>query len=143
MKVAWTTAPGADSKASGKMSFSPGRKSRGLFMTHVNPVDRLSSPQRVSKTVERVSHHSVDALHARFLEGFDQIFGCSFAHRLLFPIARTSPRVRAVDLQSRGLSDRGESRHIIHLQFAFISFGANLQCFRHARLRHLAGDTQI
>src|SRR6266478_7931696 len=102
MKVAWTTAPGAHSKASGKMTFSPGRKSRGLFMTHVNPVDRLSSPQRVSKAVERVSHHSVDALHARFLEGFDQIFGCSFAHKLLFPIARTSPRMRAVDLQSRG-----------------------------------------
>src|SRR5258707_9116990 len=85
MKVAWTTAPGAHSKASGQMSFSPGRKSRGLFMTHVNPVDRLPSPQRVSKAVERVSHHSVDALHARFLESFDQIFGCSFAHKLSFP----------------------------------------------------------
>src|SRR6266481_5108067 len=70
--------------------------------THANPVDRLSSPQRVSKAVERVSHHSVEALHARLLEGFDQIFGSSFAHKLLFPIARTSPRMRAVDLPSRG-----------------------------------------
>ena len=39
MKVAWTTATGAHSKASGKMSFSPGRKSRGLFMAHMNPID--------------------------------------------------------------------------------------------------------
>jgi hypothetical protein len=39
MKVAWTTATGAHSKASGEMSFSPGCKSCGLFMTHVNPVD--------------------------------------------------------------------------------------------------------
>src|SRR6266436_10435601 len=102
MKIAWTAAPGAHSKAPGKMSFSSRRKSGGLFMPRANPVDRLSSPQRVSKAVERVSHHSVDALHARLLEGFDQIFGCSFAHKLLFPIARTSPRMRAVDLQSRG-----------------------------------------
>jgi hypothetical protein len=92
MKVAWTAAPGAHSKARGKMSFSSRRKSRGLFMPHVNPVDRLSSPQRVSKPVERISHHSVDALHARLLEGFDQIFGSSFAHQLFFPIARTAAR---------------------------------------------------
>src|SRR6476660_1384604 len=92
MKVAWTAAPGANSKARGKMSFGSRRKSRGLFMPHVNPVDRLSSPQRVRKAVERVSHHSVDALHAGLLEGFDQIFGSSFAHQLLSPIARTSRR---------------------------------------------------
>ena len=39
VKVAWTAASGAHSKAPGEMSFSPRRKSRGLFMTHVNPVD--------------------------------------------------------------------------------------------------------
>jgi hypothetical protein len=44
MKVSWTAAPGAHSKAAGKMSLSPRRKSRGLFMPHVNPVDRFSSP---------------------------------------------------------------------------------------------------
>src|SRR6267143_2799319 len=92
MEIAWTAAPGAHSKAPGKMSFSSRRKSGGLFMPHANPVDRLSSPQRVSKAVERVSHHSVDALHARLLEGFDQIFGSSFAHQFFSPIARTSPR---------------------------------------------------
>src|SRR6476660_2176232 len=94
MKVTWTAAAGAHSKAAGKMSFSSRRKSRGLLMTHVNPVNRLSSPQRVSKPIERVADHSVDALCTRFLERFDQIFGCSFAHELFFPIARTSPRPR-------------------------------------------------
>ena len=43
----------------------------------------------------------------------------------------------------RGLTSRGEFWQKFHLQLAFISFGAELQCFRHARLRHLAGDTQI
>jgi hypothetical protein len=41
------------------------------------------------------------------------------------------------------VSHRGELRYEIHLQLAFISFGANLQRFHHARLSHLAGDTQI
>jgi len=102
VKVAWTAAPGAHSKAPGKMSFSSRCKCSGLFMTHVYPVDRLSSPQCVGKAIERVANHSVDTLHARFFESFDQILGCSFAHILFFPIARTSPRVRAVDLKSRG-----------------------------------------
>ena len=42
---------------------------------------------------------------------------------------------------SRWLAYRGESRHIIHLQLAFISFGTDLQSFHHARLRHLICDT--
>jgi hypothetical protein len=42
-----------------------------------------------------------------------------------------------------GSSNRGESRQELHFQFSFVSFGANIQCFRHACLRHLAGDTQI
>src|SRR5260370_21004566 len=90
MRVPGPGAPGPQQEGCGKMVISSRRKSRGLFMTHVNPVDRLSSPQRVRKAVERVSHHSVDALHARLLEGFDEIFGCSIAHQLCSPIARTS-----------------------------------------------------
>src|SRR5437899_2361104 len=91
MKVSWTAAPRAHSKAAGKMSFSARRKSRGLLMPHVNPVDGFSSPQRVSKAVQRVSHNSIDAPHASLPESFDQIFRCSSAHRLFFPITRTSP----------------------------------------------------
>src|SRR5271163_3053244 len=64
------------------------------------------------------------------------------------PACRHS-EVDAITVSSLGcdremrLSYRGESRQIIHLQFALISFGADLQCFCHARLRHLASDTQI
>jgi hypothetical protein len=43
----------------------------------------------------------------------------------------------------RGLTSRGESGQKFHLQLTFISFGAEFQCFCHARLRHIAGDTQI
>jgi hypothetical protein len=39
MKVAGTTAAGAHRKASGKVSFSPRRKSCGLLMPQVNPID--------------------------------------------------------------------------------------------------------
>jgi hypothetical protein len=39
MEVAWAAAPGAHSEVSGKMRFGAGRKSRGLFMPHVYPVD--------------------------------------------------------------------------------------------------------
>src|SRR6266481_3008572 len=81
MKVAWTAAPRAYSKASGKMGFSPRCKCRSLLVAHMDPVDRLSLPQCVGEAVERVSDHSIDALHTRLLEGFDQIFGCSSAHQ--------------------------------------------------------------
>src|SRR5258707_4217257 len=94
MKVAGTAAAGAHRKAAGKMSFSSRCKCSGLFMTHVDPFDRLSSPQRVGKAIERVANHSVDTLHARFFESFDQILGCNFAHQLFSPIAGTSPRPR-------------------------------------------------
>ena len=43
----------------------------------------------------------------------------------------------------RGLTSRGEFGQKFHLQLTFISFGAEFQCFCHARLRHIAGDTQI
>jgi hypothetical protein len=39
MKVAGTTAAGSHRKASGKVSFSPRRKSCGLLMPQVNPID--------------------------------------------------------------------------------------------------------
>src|SRR6478672_6849590 len=106
MKVAGTAAPGTYRKALGKMSFSSRCKCSGLFMTHVNPVDRLSSPQRVGKAIERVANHSVDTLHARFFESFNQILGCSFAHELFFPSqerppGRGSPRDRVPRRPSR------------------------------------------
>jgi hypothetical protein len=39
MKVAGAAAPGAHGEVSGQMSFGARRKSRGLFVPHVNPVD--------------------------------------------------------------------------------------------------------
>src|SRR5258705_955251 len=60
VKVSWAAAPGAHSEVSGKMSFGARGKSRGLFVPHVNPVDRLSPPQRVCNAVERGSDDSVD-----------------------------------------------------------------------------------
>ena len=38
---------------------------------------------------------------------------------------------------------RGKVRQIFDLELAFIGFGTGLQCFRHARLRNLAGNAQI
>src|SRR5258705_4371472 len=91
MKVAWTAAPGTYRKAPGKMSFSSRCKCSGLFMTHVNPVDRLSSPQRVCQAIERVANDSLDTLHARFFKSFDQILGCNFAHQLFLTHRKDVP----------------------------------------------------
>src|SRR5258706_9929018 len=65
MKVAWTAAPRTYSKASGKMGFSPRCKCRSLLVAHMDPVDRLSLPQCIGETVERVSDHSIVALYTR------------------------------------------------------------------------------
>jgi hypothetical protein len=48
--------------------------------------------------------------------------------------------------RSAGLEEligRQQPRQKIHFQLAFISFGANLQCFLHPCLRHLACDAQV
>src|SRR6266478_1700738 len=62
------------------------------------------------------------------------------AHR--FPLVARGHVPQAPSIRSR-VSCRGESRQKPQLQLAFISFGADLQYFPHARLRHLARDTQI
>ena len=41
------------------------------------------------------------------------------------------------------LSCRGEPRYKFHFQLAFVGFGADLQGFRHARLRDLARNAQV
>jgi hypothetical protein len=56
---------------------------------------------------------------------------------------RIARSVRMITSLLRGLTYRGESGQKFHLQLTFISFGAEFQCFCHARLRHIAGDTQI
>jgi hypothetical protein len=55
MQVTRTAAPGTHCKASGEMCLRPCRKGGSLFMTHVDPVDRFSPPQRIGKAVERVT----------------------------------------------------------------------------------------
>src|SRR5258706_256728 len=121
MEVAWTAAPGTHGKAPGKMGFSPRCKCRGLFMTHVDPVDRLSPPQCISNAVERVSDHPVDALHARLLEGFDQIFRCSFAHQPSSPIAITYPR--------RGSPRGGGSAETLSAKRGTVRFAVTAEVF--------------
>jgi hypothetical protein len=101
MEIAGTTAARAHGKVPSEMSFGSRSESGSFLMAHVDPIDRFSSPERVRNTVEGVANHTVDALHARLLESFDQIFGCCFAHQYFF-LSRFQRRPRTVSFVSGG-----------------------------------------
>jgi hypothetical protein len=56
------------------MRLRAGGESRGLFMTHVDPVNRFSAPHRIGKSVKRVADDAVDALDSGFLKSLDEVF---------------------------------------------------------------------
>src|SRR5277367_5063301 len=72
MQVARTAAAGADRKASGEMGLCSRCESGGLFVAHVDPVNRLPSSQRVGKAVERIADNSINPFHAGLLKCFDK-----------------------------------------------------------------------
>ena len=74
-------------------------------------------------------------VHGKSLFGVRNQFAGDEARNSVTPLKKAAWHGR--------LFSRGKSRQKIHLQLAFIRFGADLQCFRHARLRHLARDTEI
>jgi hypothetical protein len=52
-------------------------ESGGLFVPHMDPVDRLSPSQGVGKAVKRVADNPINPLHAGLLKCFDkELCGC-------------------------------------------------------------------
>jgi hypothetical protein len=65
MQVAGTTAARTHGKLPRKVRFGAGCKRCALFVANMDPLDLLEPPQRIGEGVQRVSHHSIDTLHAR------------------------------------------------------------------------------
>jgi hypothetical protein len=60
------------------MGLSTSGERRGLFMPHVNPIDRLSPPQCVGNPIEGVDDDAVGTLDTCLLEHLDEKFGPQF-----------------------------------------------------------------
>jgi hypothetical protein len=69
------TAGAASSRAggetAGELSLSPGRKSAGLFMPHVDPIDP-AAVNGMGDAVERIADDAVTRLDAGSFQRFDQ-----------------------------------------------------------------------
>jgi hypothetical protein len=89
MQVARTAAASTDRKAAGEMGLCSRCESGSLFVPHVDPVNRLSPSQCVSKAVERVADNAVNPLYAGLLKCFDKELCCRPAHEI-FPLWRRS-----------------------------------------------------
>jgi hypothetical protein len=64
VQVAWTATPGTNGEFAGQMGFRAGRKSRSLFVPHMNPFDVTTPANRVSYSVEAIAHNAVDSTHS-------------------------------------------------------------------------------
>ena len=64
MKVAGSTAAGADRQLARKVGLRAGGERRGFLVAHVNPADLSKAAKQVAKAIEAVAHYAVNAFHA-------------------------------------------------------------------------------
>ena len=82
VQVARTTAAGAHGQLAGQMRLGARREGRALLMAHVDPLDRLLSPQRIGEAVQGVADNAVDALNANVAEHVGNQIRRRGGHRL-------------------------------------------------------------
>jgi hypothetical protein len=78
VKTAGTARACAGGEAAGKLSFGARRKSSGLFVPHMDPLDR-ATVDGVSDPVQGVANDPVAPLHTGSLQRFDQYVRYAFA----------------------------------------------------------------
>jgi hypothetical protein len=64
VQVAWTATPGTNGEFAGQMRFRAGRKSRSLFVPHMNPFDVTALANRVGYSIEAIAYNAVDSTHS-------------------------------------------------------------------------------
>jgi hypothetical protein len=69
----------AGGEAAGELSFGARRERSGLFVPHMDPLDRAAIDD-MRDLVQRVAHDPVAPLHTGSLQGCDQYVGYSFGH---------------------------------------------------------------
>ncbi len=94
MKVAGPATTGADREFTCKMGFRAGRESPGLFVAHMDPVDRLETPQRVRESVQGIADHAINPPDTGLLKGFRKEIGGGSGHDIS-PKALGSDSVQA------------------------------------------------
>lgn len=85
MQIARATTPRTDRQLPGKLSFGSGRKSCGLFVSGVDPINLAAAMQSVGHRVGAVTDKSANSLDAGLGKSLDQFFRHGSRHDVHSP----------------------------------------------------------